>query len=296
MRISRTHGSLKQSNKIRTKHYLLTILTITCTLMIKRIFNDALRIFLTFFIIVRRELYRFRFKPGGRSLHYGLIDAIFYPLVDLWYRYASVIEELQEMDFGNTSILDVGGAGRGISNFINNERYKICVLDIDKNEIGRRAGVSAIVADGRKLPFRNSTFDVVVSVATIEHVPKISRRTFLQELKRVAKHEVIIYTPIVDDAGIYRAREYDISLVKNTKRFIKMTVEHIKCGHPSLEELKEVFPNATIKGVQNCDVWYNCLILESIPIPIFTGLFYMLFLKKRDNKPPFYACKLTYKL
>ena len=79
--------------------------------MIKRIFNDALRIFLTFFIIVRRELYRFRFKLGGRSLHYGLIDAIFYPLVDLWYRYASVIEELQEMDFGNTSIVDVGGAG-----------------------------------------------------------------------------------------------------------------------------------------------------------------------------------------
>lgn len=90
--------------------------------MMKRIFNDALRIFITFFIIVRRKLYRSRFKLGGRSLNYGLIDAIFYPLVDLWYRYSSVIEELQGMDFGNTSILDVGGAGGGISNFINNER------------------------------------------------------------------------------------------------------------------------------------------------------------------------------
>jgi hypothetical protein len=41
-------------------------------------------------------------------------------------------------------------------------------------------------------------------------------------------------------------------------------------------------------------VRYTAMILQSRPIPLLTGLVYLLSLKRYDNKPPYYACDVIY--
>lgn len=247
-----------------------------------------------FFTNVRYKVYRYR-----RGCGYGLLEAIFWPFIDMWQRYATIADEIMGIEGESLSVLDVGGAGGIISFFLKESRYKLCLVDVDRSALGIDGKrMIAVVGDGCNLPFRKNVFDVVISVATIEHVPLRSRREFCEEIKRVAKSKVIIYTPLVDERGVCRAKEYDLKLYEAYKKHFsineKKTAEHIKAEHPTLEEIKMYFPNAVIKYMQNCDVWLRCLILENKPIPLVNGLIYMLLLMKHDNVPPWYGCRVVY--
>src|SRR3989304_10101978 len=50
-------------------------------------------------------------------------------------------------------------------------------------------------ASGTKLPFRDASFDLVVALDTLEHVPDEERPTFMNELLRVSARCVILNGP-----------------------------------------------------------------------------------------------------
>ena len=87
-------------------------------------------------------------------------------------------------------------------------------------------------------------------------------------------------------------------LIKNIKKYKKITgtedsntLEHLRHGLPRIENITKLFPDSKIIGRQNCDVWCSYMVLERLPyIRLFIGLFYLLFLKDDDNKPPYHAC------
>ncbi len=56
----------------------------------------------------------------------------------------------------------------------------------------RRRGV---MADVRRLPVRNHSFDVVVSLDVVEHFPKPEALDLVSELERVARRLVVLLTP-----------------------------------------------------------------------------------------------------
>jgi hypothetical protein len=60
----------------------------------------------------------------------------------------------------------------------------------------RYPGLTYHQADGRRLPYPESSFDVVHSSAVLEHVGSFeSQRQFIEELTRVAKRVVFLTTP-----------------------------------------------------------------------------------------------------
>lgn len=95
-------------------------------------------------------------------------------------------------------VLDIAcGTGYGLS-MLRERAHTVVGADVDVSAAAgakTRAGTEVVLADGRELPFRNGSFDAVVSFETIEHVENRSR--FVSELARVLTDSgiLILSTP-----------------------------------------------------------------------------------------------------
>lgn len=247
----------------------------------------------TFLEIVSKRFYR----PNGTD--YGLREVFFAKSIDQFERYAFAVKEIQKMNAAK-SILEIGAGGKGISSFSNllKSNCDFFLFDIKKDSFNGLKNTQAIVGDGCKLPFRDKIFDVIVSVDAVEHIPKSIRNNFYQELKRVCKKKVIITCPLQSSDDAFQGNKYDIIFqyfhecdfgVKEPN-----TKEHIASIHPSAEEIKKEFPNSTISGYKNCDIWLNYMVFSHKPITgLFCGMLYYLFWKKDSYKPPYWGAIIT---
>lgn len=93
------------------------------------------------------------------------------------------------------SILDVGGfyddhgtPSLPIKEFLPTD--DVTVLDVVPCQLP-----GYIQGDGTALDFADSSFDLVVSADTLEHIPQPQRAAFWRELLRVARHGVILLAP-----------------------------------------------------------------------------------------------------
>lgn len=114
-----------------------------------------------------------------------------------------VARYLFAMPYANEKrVLDVAcGSGYGLE-MLGRSAKEVIGVDVEFNIIKKAkdacfgdSRISFLVADGCKLPFANSCFDVVTSFETIEHIH--DRSGFLQEIRRVLKDEgvLILSTP-----------------------------------------------------------------------------------------------------
>jgi len=86
----------------------------------------------------------------------------------------------------NEKMLDIG-AGSGYLGEILSRKVKVTLIDIvDYNQT--RLPLS--IYDGKKLPYRDSSFDVGIIVAVLHHTPNPEK--FLQEVRRVCKRIIIV--------------------------------------------------------------------------------------------------------
>jgi hypothetical protein len=91
------------------------------------------------------------------------------------------------------SVLDVGGYPGILHSFLSKEFYDLSVLDVppdDGSIPGYRQG------SGLELPYGDTSFDIAVSLDTLEHIPNVDRDKFLKELMRVARHAVVLVNPV----------------------------------------------------------------------------------------------------
>lgn len=111
---------------------------------------------------------------------------------DQYQRYRVAADLFAGLGIGaGARVLEVGGAPGPLEAFLPD--HEIFVVDI----AGKRGGRYAI-ADGARLPFRDATFDAVVSLDTLEHVFPKSRTAFLSELHRVTSDAVVLSAPFAD--------------------------------------------------------------------------------------------------
>ena len=231
---------------------------------------------------------------------FGWTQAILYWRIDQWERYASVAQEIMRIDKPLTSVLDVGGDGGDIKEFLNPNVYHLCILDINTEALKRDFRMEMIAGDGSSLPFKDNSFDIVTSVDSLEHVPNFKKQAYCEELKRIAKSYVIIHCPVDSSDSRFQGTTCDNMFLqwyrKRFKRDEPNTVEHLNSGLPKMEELAKLFPGAKIVGKQNAGVWLRCMKWEFTPyIRFITGVLYKLFLLRRDNLPPYHACLLVWR-
>lgn len=167
----------------------------------------------------------------------------------------------------NSKVLDIGCAtGEHTKLFVRNNNKVVGIDIIDyrcKTDFKQRTNYDnfqfVLVREGEKLPFKDSTFDVVVSLDVIEHIE--DDVGFVKEIKRILRHKgtVFVATPnrnrlsiilqrflgkkftfplVIQEEWLpggesihfreYTSREL-ISLFKN-EGFIKIIVDHVWFG------------------------------------------------------------------
>jgi hypothetical protein len=123
-------------------------------------------------------------------------------------------------------ILDVGGE-KYLNHFL---KMPVITINIKGADI-RYSGV--------RLPIKNGSFDTVVSCDTLEHIPKVDRKLFVNELVRVCSKGVIICAPLGTPEHIEaeKAILLDPTIDKQERHYLE---EHIRQGLPTPLEIQEL--------------------------------------------------------
>lgn len=142
-------------------------------------------------------------------------------------------------------ILDVGGGVGNIVHFLKGHDVVIA----DKKTTG---------INGLSLPYDEMGFDVVISIDTLEHIPRNERERFMDELLRVARYRVYLGVPTRE------AEEVEKFIHTITKD--PWLEEHIRLGLPKMEEIEEylnkkglhynLYPNGYIGS------WFGMLLVR----------------------------------
>ncbi len=221
---------------------------------------------------------------------YGWLEAFFFPAYDYFLRYARIIEALPIVSGKKPiRVLEVASGRGGIAWFMSQPSVQVCLVDQTVGILAGRHTATAwrVCADACMLPFPDASFDVVISVDTVEHILRPRRVIFLEELKRIADQGVILSCPLDSTDGDFQAREFDLRLERRIRahkgKVPRWLDDHIGKGHPTKAEFMEVFDGARIEGSQNCETWLRFQSLYLRPLVwIVAGFFYLLILKKRD--------------
>lgn len=107
-----------------------------------------------------------------------------------YYQIDSIHEAM--LSAGNKSdfkILEVGKGNGFVSDYLKKFDYNVTTADFDPEL------KPDVVADIRKLPFQNGSFDLVMACEVLEHLPFQDFEKTLEELKRVSGKHVMISLP-----------------------------------------------------------------------------------------------------
>jgi SAM-dependent methyltransferase len=115
-------------------------------------------------------------------------DAVRLPF-DQYQRYSGAARLVDRLVGGaDYSMLEVGGAPGFPEIFFAASR--LAVVD----RFGKHEG-NFVVVDGARLPFDDESFDVVVTLDTLEHIVPQDRPAFLAECRRVSRDLVVLSAP-----------------------------------------------------------------------------------------------------
>jgi ubiquinone/menaquinone biosynthesis C-methylase UbiE len=114
----------------------------------------------------------------------------YYEKYDDTKRFLAYLDQIKLVKKQNpTNVLEIGIGNKTVSNYLKQSGLKVTTCDFDK-ELG-----PDYVADIRKLPFKENSFDVVLAAEILEHLPWEDLETALKELARVSKDKVIVSIP-----------------------------------------------------------------------------------------------------
>ena len=148
------------------------------------------------------------------------------------YERHQVISQLLQQSLGaaqpDTLLLDVGGRIELLKRFI---PYRIISLNTD--------GTGSVLGSGLSLPFADNTFDAVVNIDTLEHIPPNGRLPFLRECLRVARRTIIIAAPFgTPEHMAFEQSLNELYTAVNGRSHLYLN-EHIQNGLPTPQHIQQ---------------------------------------------------------
>lgn len=145
---------------------------------------------------------------------------------DHYQRYRFAAEILQIVSPDAKTVLDVGGALGCLPMFAPGPRATVIDRAWEDTPWSQ-------VYEGATLPFEDDSFDAVVSIDTLEHLPQDQRELFIDELSRVARGAVVVCGPF-DNPAVEEAeralRDFNETQLDRHDRFLN---EHAEYELPS---------------------------------------------------------------
>ena len=86
-------------------------------------------------------------------------------------------------------ILDFGFGDGFQANYLENKKFNVSAIDIKKKNNLENNNINFLIYDGKKIPFKNSTFDIIFSSNVMEHLSNLDE--IQRELFRVLKDDGI---------------------------------------------------------------------------------------------------------
>ena len=249
---------------------------------------------------IRQRTYRW----SGPS--FGLMESVLFPdgfQVDLWTRYSRTVAALKSRFPSRPArwrVLEVGSGGPGLAGFMRNREFwntfDLVVLDRDAHLLGATRRARPVLADALSLPFQDRSFDAVLAIDVLEHIPAAMRGDAARELRRVSRRVVICHCPVDGPSEQFVGRDADLRFREEfARRFTGprpgWVDEHLGARHPTPAELREFFPGCVMSGDQNRDVWLEYMLAGQPRTGgasrFLVGYRYWRSGSRRDHRPPY---------
>ncbi len=155
-------------------------------------------------------------------------------------RFEPVLELIADTGLGGGTLLDVGSGSQGIARLLQTG-WRSTACDADFEDYGATARPAAstaerVLGDVRVLPFADRSFDVVIAVDLLEHVPSGDRARAISEICRVARIRAVIACP-AGERALAGDRELATRLQARGRAVPPWLLEHLENGFPDAEEL-----------------------------------------------------------
>ena len=146
---------------------------------------------------------------------------------DVFFRHLLVARELEKISV--KIVLDVGGSLGELRKFRSD--LKVVTADVIGGDV---------IYDGDRLPFKNNSFDAVVSIDTLEHVPPLKRVELVGEFLRVAKNILVVIAPYAAPAHLKHELKLKKDYENKGKRIPGYLEEHLKYGLVTDKQISEI--------------------------------------------------------
>ena len=151
--------------------------------------------------------------------------------INLILRYFPIAKKLKEISKKSKKplrVLEAGSGSIGITRFYNGE---VIGIDIETEEY-KNPRLTFIKGSATNLPFAESSFDVVVSVDTLEHLTRKDQIKMVLEAYRVSKKHIMLTYPV----GF---NKYHERILQNWKKshLTKSLEEHLRGGTAKGDEV-----------------------------------------------------------
>jgi SAM-dependent methyltransferase len=175
------------------------------------------------------------------GLHMSAIDLLTLPF-DQYQRYTIVVQVANlvkgYLNRSQLRVLDVGGYFRTrrdehilpLIHFLPDDR--VVAVDLEAEKLPNYA-----LSGGQSLPFRDTSFDLVATCDTLEHVHPEHRPAFVDELVRVARHSVVLVAPFDNELTRLAERIFHEYLAAQGLHHAQLQ-EHIDNGLPDADAVR----------------------------------------------------------
>ncbi|HLE54170.1 MAG TPA: methyltransferase domain-containing protein [Thermoplasmata archaeon] len=167
---------------------------------------------------------------------------------DVPLRYRPILERLPR----EGRILEIGRGEVGLAHLRGGPMVTCDIV----TPAARAPGEDFVRATGTRLPFRDHSFDWVVAVDVLEHLPRPLRANLVAEASRVARGGIVFACPCRGSARAESGhRRLLVALRGHSNPWLE---EHRECGFPAEEEILAAVPpawRATTAPNVNLAVW-----------------------------------------
>jgi SAM-dependent methyltransferase len=161
-----------------------------------------------------------------------------------------------------TTILDVGGGHAQVAPPLSEDGHEVTVIASSQEALGRIAELEgpllhAVLGSLGELPFASGSFDVVIALRMMPHVPNWP--AFLGGLCRVARHGVVVDFPTRGGFNALQPVLFGLKrrLERNTRRFTTMSLREVaevldRHGFEPKEEIRQFVLPMVLHRVLGC--------------------------------------------
>jgi SAM-dependent methyltransferase len=190
--------------------------------------------------------------------------------VDFVLRYAPIVDKFSRCAIG-ARILEIGPGIGGVARFV--DRHTVTGIDIrPMKQSTTPQNLNMVQASAMSAPFVDNSFDYVVCVDVLEHVPPADRYRLIKEALRITKDTLFLASP----SGMRTAQAerfmYAVlaPLYWAFNKNLSFLREHMENGLPEREDLLHIIegiaPGVQISICKNVNVclWMLCMFVDPV--------------------------------